>query len=341
MKIAHIIASSEPGGMENHLVTLCNALSKTCQVSVIAPTWRAGTFAPEVKVIAFDGLTSSRYNPIIGFKLWRLLEALSPDIVHAHGTKSAILVSRPCFKAYARVATVHGIKKHTYTFSFFDHIIAVSQIVADSLRPYPATVVYNGIHIPDAPLPPPCNTPPLALAIGRLAPVKGFDDLIAAWTRVNDAHLQIAGDGPSRPRLESLIARHNLQHRVKMLGAREDIAMLLNACDLAVISSHREGASLVFAEALAHRRPVVSTDCGLMSGLMKPSQLVTPKSPIALASKINAALADLPAYSATLAPLYDLCRREMTVEAMAQKTLAVYHAFARARPAAPHQQGVT
>jgi len=324
MKITHVIASASPGGMENHVASLCNTLSETHQVSVIAPSWTANAFAPSVRVIAFDGLLSNRYNPFAVFKLRRLVNALSPDILHAHGSKAATMIASPLFGAYTRIATVHGIKKHTRIFRRFNRLIAVSPKVASRLAPYPCTVIYNGIRIPETP-PPPCNNhPPSVLAIGRLAPVKGFDDLIRAWAHVADARLQIAGDGPERERLEALIRQHNLQHRIHLLGHRSDIHDLLKACDLVVISSHREGAPLVFAEALARNRPVVSTDCGLMSDLMPPGLLAPPRAPEALAEKINAALADLPAYSVKLAPLFDLCRREMTISAMTEHTAAVY-----------------
>jgi len=324
MKITHIIASANPGGMENHVASLSNALSRAHEVSVIAPPWHAAAFVPAVNVIPFVGLLCGRHNPITLFRLYRLLRSLSPDILHAHGSKAATMVILPFFRAYTRIATIHGIKTSTRVFRRFDRLIAVSRAVAERIRPYPSTIIHNGISAPEDPPPPRANTPPLALAIGRLAPVKGFDDLITAWAHVNDARLQIAGDGPERHRLQALIRRHNLQRRVRLLGHRPDIRSLLAASDLLVISSRREGASLVFAEALALHRPVVSTDCGLMSERIPAGLLVPPRSPDLLAQKINAALTDLPAYAAHFAPLYEYCRREMTVEAMADKTVAVY-----------------
>ena len=332
MTITHIIASTPPGGMERHVASLCNALSKTYQLSVIAPPWRTGDFAPAVNVIPLDGLRSSRYNPLTLFRLWRLLKTLSPGILHAHGSKAAAMIALPFFNNYRRVATVHGIKKHTRVFRRFDHLIAVSRKAAERLTPYPYTVIHNGVQTPH-------GTGDggrgaegggiSVLAIGRLAPVKGFDDLITAWANVRGGLLQIAGEGPERERLEALIRQLNLQDRVRLLGYRDDIHGLLTACDLLVIPSHREGASLVFAEALVRNRPVVATDCGLMSELMPPPLLAPPRAPGALAEKINAALADLPAYSARLAPLYEHCRREMTVEAMAAKTADVYKGVVR------------
>jgi glycosyltransferase involved in cell wall biosynthesis len=157
--------------------------------------------------------------------------------------------------------------------------------------------------------------------------VKGFDDLIIAWSHVKDATLRIAGDGPERERLEALINQYNLQDRITLLGHRNDIRDLLQASDLLVISSHREGASIVFAEALSCSRPVVSTDCGIMSELLPPTLLVPVNTPSVLAEKINAALADLPACSASLTPLYERCRHDMTVETMTAKTVEVYIAI--------------
>jgi glycosyltransferase involved in cell wall biosynthesis len=167
------------------------------------------------------------------------------------------------------------------------------------------------------------------LAVGRLAPVKGFDVLIEAWANVKGARLQIAGDGPDRGSLESLIREHNLQDRVLLLGQRNDILDLLAQSDLMVISSRREGMPLVLAEALQAGCPVVSTAVGGMVGFLPESVLTRSEDPKALAERINEALSDLPEYSERLEPLYRFARTEMTVETMARKTADVYQQVIR------------
>lgn len=335
-RVVHIIASKGMGGMEIHLITLCNALVGQHQITVVAPSWMVGRFDASITVVPFDGLLKSRFNLMTIFKLRRLLTKLNPDLVHVHGSKPASLVTIPfLFDAFIRVATVHGIKKKISLFRHFDHIIAVSEAVKKQILSNPrariasskVTVILNGVARYSRPVirtPGTTHIPPVVLAVGRLAPVKGFDVLIEAWTGVKDARLQIAGDGPERGQLEALIKRHNLQGRVTLLGQRTDIPDLLAQSDLMVISSRREGMPLVLAEALHVECPVVSTAVGGMVGFLPESTLTRSEDPGALAAKINETLSDLPAYSKRLEPLYRFARAEMTVEAMARKTADVY-----------------
>jgi len=326
--------------METHLITLCNAVAGHYQITVLASSWIADRFDASITVVPFAGLLKSRFNPVTIFKLHQLLMEIKPDIVHVHGSKAASLVTVPfLFNAFTRIATVHGIKKRVGLFRHFDHIIAVSeavrnQILSDSLM-QPAsskvTVILNGVEYRPDPTArsPVAHVPPVVLAVGRLARVKGFDVLIEAWTGVKDALLQIAGEGPERGHLEALIKKHRLQGRVTLLGQRADIPDLLTQSDLMVISSRREGMPLVLAEALHAGCPVVSTSVGGMVGFLPEESLTCSEDAGALAAKINEVLSDLSGYSRRLDPLYCFARTEMTVEAMARKTASVYEQAAK------------
>lgn len=75
--------------------------------------------------------------------------------------------------------------------------------------------------------------------------------------------------------------------------SREDVALLLTAVDLALITSHSEGSSQFLKEALACNCPVVSTDVGdarlVMSGIA--GCYLTASEPKAVATSIRNALA--------------------------------------------------
>lgn len=105
---------------------------------------------------------------------------------------------------------------------------------------------------------------PVVIAAGRLHHVKGFDDLLRAFSRLRrsvDARLLILGEGKERGALEQLVAELGLKDAVQLPGRVESVAPWLARADLFVLSSRREGLPAVLIEALAMGMPVVSTRC--------------------------------------------------------------------------------
>jgi glycosyltransferase involved in cell wall biosynthesis len=112
----------------------------------------------------------------------------------------------------------------------------------------------------------------------------------------------LIGDGPLRAELEALTADLNLTDRVRFLGSRDDVAALLVAADVAVLSSRSEGLSLALLEAMAAGKPVVATRVGgnpevLTDG--ETGRLVPPADPEALAAALLEVL-DQPGQAAAL-----------------------------------------
>jgi glycosyltransferase involved in cell wall biosynthesis len=104
------------------------------------------------------------------------------------------------------------------------------------------------------------------LSMARLAPDKGLEYLITAATILVRTECQfrivIAGDGPQRARLEELTRNLGVADRVNFLGFREDVSDLLDACDLVVLPSLREGLSIALLEAMAAGKPIIATSIG-------------------------------------------------------------------------------
>jgi len=99
--------------------------------------------------------------------------------------------------------------------------------------------------------------PFVMLAVGRLHAVKDHAFLVRACAQLHhhgvDFECSIAGDGPERRRLESLIRKHGLEGRVRLLGhvAREQMDALYDRADVVVLTSRSEGIPLVLMEAMA------------------------------------------------------------------------------------------
>lgn len=94
-----------------------------------------------------------------------------------------------------------------------------------------------------------------------------------------DAKLVLVGEGPERPKIEEAIRSRGLESSVILLGLRKDIPRLVRASDLFLLTSVSEGIPLTLIEAMAARKPVVSTRVGGVgevveegkTGLLAPS----------------------------------------------------------------------
>lgn len=117
---------------------------------------------------------------------------------------------------------------------------------------------------------------PTALAIGRLAPQKGYRHLLHAFAEVRKelprAQLVIVGEGPQRDELQTVAEQLKLTDAVHFVGLQANVYNLLAAADVYALSSHFEGMPNTMLEALAIGLPVVSTDC--VSG---PREIIAPE----------------------------------------------------------------
>jgi colanic acid/amylovoran biosynthesis glycosyltransferase len=111
------------------------------------------------------------------------------------------------------------------------------------------------------------NTEPIRLlAVGRLHAVKDHAFLVRACDYLQAEGLafrcEIAGEGPERRRLESLIHELGLENRVNLLGhiSRDQMDCLYRRADLVVLTSRSEGIPLVLMEAMAQGKLVLAPE---------------------------------------------------------------------------------
>lgn len=138
---------------------------------------------------------------------------------------------------------------------------------------------------------------PLLVAAGRLAPWKGFANLIEAMTlgpAAKGARLLILGDGPLRTDLQAQIDRSGLQAAVQLVGYVDNPLPYFSRADVFVLSSLVEGMPNVLVEAMMCGCTPVATDCPtgpreLLQG-GRIGRLVRPGDTPALAAAILEAL---------------------------------------------------
>ena len=103
------------------------------------------------------------------------------------------------------------------------------------------------------------------VCVGRLCEQKGQLLLIEAVHRLvaggTKLELVLAGDGEMRKEIEALIARYKLQDYVRITGwiSSDQVREELLAARALVLPSFAEGLPVVIMEAMALRRPVIST----------------------------------------------------------------------------------
>jgi len=137
------------------------------------------------------------------------------------------------------------------------------------VAPGKVSVARLGVDIPeDKAQPSPMgrrNSRPFTLlAVGRLHRVKDHAFLVKACAQLArkdvDFLCLIAGEGPERRNLESLVCRNGLGNQVTLLGhvPRERMNSLYDQTDLVVLTSRSEGIPLVLMEAMARQRVVLA-----------------------------------------------------------------------------------
>ena len=106
------------------------------------------------------------------------------------------------------------------------------------------------------------------ISVGTILPVKGFDNLITAFSQCSLPRdkwtLTLVGEGPEEPNLRKLIAQYQLEKNVYLVGkkTKKEVVELLNRSDVFISSSHLETFGVAALEAICCGVPVLSTDSG-------------------------------------------------------------------------------
>ncbi len=102
--------------------------------------------------------------------------------------------------------------------------------------------------------------------VARLVPDKGLECFLrmAASIRAkrSDVMFLVVGDGPLRRDLERLAESFGIRNAVVFVGHRTDVPALMQAMDLFVLPTRREGFGVVFAEAMAMGKATVGSRIG-------------------------------------------------------------------------------
>jgi colanic acid/amylovoran biosynthesis glycosyltransferase len=119
---------------------------------------------------------------------------------------------------------------------------------------------------------------PRIVCVGRLCEQKGQLLLVSAVERLvqkgTAIELVLAGDGEMRPELEAMIVRCGLEGHVRITGwiSSDTVRAEILSARALVLPSFAEGLPVVIMEAMALRRPVLSTYVAGIPELVRPGR---------------------------------------------------------------------
>ena len=262
------MAGAEFGGAEAFFVRLAIALNRTGleQKVVIRKNPARAALLRHGEVEPIELPFGGRMDFSTTRALKREIKEFQPDVVLTWMNRATSMCPKGDFVHAARLGGYYDLKYYAAC----DHLIGNTQDIVEYLveHDWPAEKAHylpNFVFDEDAePLtrrefytP---NDVPLIVALGRLHENKAFDVLLSALTRVPNAYLWLAGDGPLKEELQKQAEVLGIKPRVRFLGWRDDTAALLKTADLFVCPSRHEPLGNVVIEAWAQGLPVVAAD---------------------------------------------------------------------------------
>ncbi|MEG3181854.1 glycosyltransferase [Sphingomonas sp. LT1P40] len=286
----HILSFAQTlkgGGVERALIRMADGWARAGRRVTLVIGDASGALAHELP----DGVTvrelgNGSYRALFG--LPAIVRELSPDVIFCPGNhytgaawwlrtrlgtacpplvgKVSNALVRPDLPRGAGAAYRAWLRMHP---GFLDAVVAMTPAMAGEavgamgLSPQHVHVIPNPPTrpIPGAP-PPPMPDAPFLLGVGRLAPQKRWDRLIAAMPRLHDGNVKllILGEGEARESLERLVERLGLRGRVLMPGHAPDPLPAIARAAAVVLTSEYEGVPGVLREAIAAGTPAIATD---------------------------------------------------------------------------------
>lgn len=322
------------GGAEKVAALLAGGLSKNkydVHLGLITQSERGPETLPPWVSLHLLGARRVRSGAI---PLLLLIRRIRPDVIlsGAAHLNFLVLLLRPLFLRKTRVlvrqdATVSSVLSFGsvpwYTSLLYrvlyrraDHIICQSRAMADDLgqelriEKERIVVLQNPIdvHAIRAAAGAPGHSTvcwlgpgPHLLAVGRLAPEKGFDLLLEALVTVRErfprTEIIIAGAGPEEAALKARCRSLGLEGAVRLPGFVQRPYIFYGEASLFVLSSRHEGMPNALLEAAAGGLPIVATPAsgGIVDFLRnRPDAWITPEiSAASLASTLLKALEEM------------------------------------------------
>lgn len=317
LRIVHTEAATSFGGQEYRIFKEMVAmrdrghyLEAICQPDAeLTVRLREAGFV--VHTMFMDGIV----NIVSGiFKIRKILKRGRFDVVNTHSRQDTIIAA-PAGRLAGTpliVRTRHLSSKvnSLLTYTWLPHCVTTvsdyvrRHLIDRGVAPDRVETIYSPLVFP-----PPVEHSTLRSELGLedsdivvgcvavMRPNKGHRDLIDAVAPLIQSHgnlhlVLVGGGSPTFENIREYIDQLGLQKHIHMMGARKDVPNLLAGFDLFALATREEASGTVFLEAAASAVPIVATDVGGVSEVVRRDQncLLVPKGDI---QAMRAALAKL------------------------------------------------
>lgn len=300
MKVLHVNAGNEYGGGLFHILSLFHAMERADMELLVFEEGPVAKAAREQGITVHVFEQTSRYDVSVIKRLSTFLKEGQYDIVHTHGPRANLLVSRVAKRVSTIqwMVTLHshprldfkgqGLKGKLFEWLNLkaikkaDHILCVSQEIAEVAHKNGTSrnqlsVVHNGIKLD------PNNEPTFEkkaqftlCAVGRLEWVKGYTYLFQAIkeAEIPDLRLQLCGQGSQEEALREEAKALGIDQSIAFNGwlPKQELAHVLNESEVMVVPSLSESFPLVALEAGQHGLALIATDVGDVKELVPDTE---------------------------------------------------------------------
>ena len=237
------------------------------------------------------------FNPRLVRRAARWVDDGRPDVLQVNGSRSVkygsilrrLRPQAPWILCYRNIGnpddwTPGPLKRRLFAslvMSQMDTVVSVSPATLERVRHWygmdvPSVCIPRGIDLAGlearstrdevrARMGTPSDSP-VFIFVGSLTPEKRLDRLLRVFRELSrnqpDAELWIAGAGPLEGEVVALAAELELGAKCRILGLSSDVATIINAADVLLLTSDTEGTPGVVLEAAALRVPSVATRVG-------------------------------------------------------------------------------
>ena len=317
--VLHVIASLAVGGTETQLTGFI-ARSTEPSRHRVAVFDRFGPLADRLpNQPIWLGRISRRpeemaANLRTAVRLRRVVRQGAFDLVHAHLGLSevlAVVVPRSVpvvasrrgqnlgFERNAALKLLEGLGHHRADILICNARYWAERAEREDRWTPPTRVIHNAIDPDEFPRTPmPTDDAPRVLVVANFHPYKRVDLFLRSFRllreRLPEARATLVGDGVERACVEQLMTELGLDERVSLEGQVADPRPLVAAAHVVALTSETEGFPNALLEAMAQGRPVVATQVGGVSELVRDGQdgFLTSSDPAEIADRLHALLAD-------------------------------------------------